>query len=295
MAAFEWLEQQITLRGEVLDYRLLQKGVVVDDAKIALVSMQGIFKPAMMEVPLSIRTSFGGPYMDSFGHDGLLKYKYRGKDPEHRDNVGLRIAGKKRIPLIYFHGVAEGKYISAWPVYVVGDDRKRLTFTIAVDDIATVRLAPGAQPIQNLPSAKQSFASRVYRTQEVKQRLHQQGFRMRVLEAYRNACAFCRLRHEELLDAAHIIPDSDPEGVPEVRNGLALCKLHHAAFDRFIVGVNPDYIIHVRKDVLEEIDGPMLKHGLQGLDGVKIQVPRNLTLKPDKALLSRRFQRFLSA
>jgi putative restriction endonuclease len=118
---------------------------------------------------------------------------------------------------------------------------------------------------------------------------------MRVLEAYRNACAFCRLRHQELLDAAHIIPDSDPEGVPEVRNGLALCKLHHAAFDRFIVGVNPDYIIHVRRDVLEEIDGPMLKHGLQGLDGVKIQVPRDLKLKPDKDLLSRRFQRFLSA
>lgn len=295
MAAFRWLEQQIALQGDVLDYRLLQKGFLVDDAKIALVSMQGIFKPALMDVPLSIRTSFGGPYSDSFGNDGLLKYKYRGTDPDHRDNVGLRTAMQKRIPLIYLHGVTDGKYIAAWPVYVVGDDKKRLTFTIAVDDVATINLAPGQHPTQQVPAQEESFARRVYKTQEVRQRLHQQGFRMRVLEAYQNACAFCRLRHQELLDAAHIIPDSDPEGVPEVRNGLALCKLHHAAFDRFIVGVNPDYIIHVRKDVLEEIDGPMLKHGLQGLNGVKIQVPRDLALKPDKTLLGRRFQQFLSA
>jgi hypothetical protein len=36
----------------------------------------------------------------------------------------------------------------------------------------------------------------------------------------------------ELLDAAHILPDGHPKGEPVVPNGLALCKLHHAAFDR---------------------------------------------------------------
>ena len=58
--------------------------------------------------------------------------------------------------------------------------------------------------------------------------------------------------------------DRDPEGEPKVSNGLALCKLHHAAFDCHIIGVNPDYRVEVRVDVLEEIDGPMLEHGLQG-------------------------------
>jgi len=47
-------------------------------------------------------------------------------------------------------------------------------------------------------------------------------------------------------------------------NGLALCKLHHAAFDANIIGVTPDLEVTVRLDVLQEIDGPMLQHGLQG-------------------------------
>ena len=42
-------------------------------------------------------------------------------------------------------------------------------------------------------------------------------------------CALCRLRHQELLDAAHITPDSEAEGEPLVSNGVVLCKLHHAA------------------------------------------------------------------
>ena len=46
---------------------------------------------------------------------------------------------------------------------------------------------------------------------------------------------------------------------------MSLCRLHHAAFDRLLLGVHPDYVIHVRPDILYEIDGPMLKHGLQGL------------------------------
>jgi hypothetical protein len=48
------------------------------------------------------------------------------------------------------------------------------------------------------------------------------------------------------------------------RNGLALCKRHHAAFDRYLIGVTPDLEVTVRLDVLAEIDGPTLQHGLQG-------------------------------
>jgi putative restriction endonuclease len=76
-----------------------------------------------------------------------------------------------------------------------------------------------------------------------------------VLAAYREHCAICRLRHKELLEAAHIVADRDPEGEPHVSNGLALCKLHHAAFDRHIIGVRPDYVVEVRLDILEEVIG----------------------------------------
>ena len=50
----------------------------------------------------------------------------------------------------------------------------------------------------------------------------------------------CKLRHAELLDAAHIIADANDEGLPIVPNGLALCKIHHAAFDKNIIGISPD-------------------------------------------------------
>jgi len=70
-----------------------------------------------------------------------------------------------------------------------------------------------------------------------------------VLRAYQQCCAICRLRHDELLEAAHILPDIHPFGEPVVPNGLALCKLHHAAFDANIIGVTPDLEVTVRLDV----------------------------------------------
>ena len=115
-----------------------------------------------------------------------------------------------------------------------------------------------------------------------------------VLAAYRNECAFCRFRHAELLDAAHIVPDSDA-GEPVVTNGLALCKLHHAAFDRNFLGVRPDYVVQVRRDLLDEEDGPTLVHGIQALHGIHIRVPRRSVLQPDRQRLEIRYRTFRSA
>jgi len=134
---------------------------------------------------------------------------------------------------------------------------------------------------------------RGYITATVRQRIHQAAFRERVIDAYRQQCALCRLKHDELLDAAHILADADPEGEPVVPNGIALCKLHHAAFDHFFLSVRPDYMIEIRRDVLQETDGPMLKHGLQGMHGQQIQLPTRMVLRPSPALLEQRHRRFL--
>jgi putative restriction endonuclease len=114
-----------------------------------------------------------------------------------------------------------------------------------------------------------------------------------VIDAYRQQCALCKLRHEELLDAAHIVADSEPDGEPVIPNGLALCKLHHAAFDRFFLSVRPDYAIEIRRDLLQETDGPMLRHGLQGMHGQKIVLPSRMSLRPSQELLARRHALFL--
>src|SRR5690606_28140445 len=229
------------------------------------------FRPAVLpDMPISITTvppkrGEPPPYDDQLRPDGLLSYRYRGTDPDHPDNVGLRLALRRRAPLVYHYGIVPGRYLSIWPVYIVGDDPAHLTFTVAVDD---ARLAGEVLPEWG-DEVRRSYVARV-----TLQRLHQHSFRERVLRAYREQCAVCRLRHAELLEAAHILPDRHPLGEPTVPNGLALCKLHHAAFDRHILGVRPDLVIQIRRDILEEVDGPMLLHGLQHMHGSRLHVPR---------------------
>ncbi len=287
-AAFDWLRQQEELHGgDVLPRSLLGAGFILGGERVPLVGPQGIFKPRVMQLPLSITTTLGGPYDDEAGPDGLIRYRYRGLDPEHHENRGLRETMRQRLPLVYVNGLGvPGLYLVTWPVYVVDDDPRSLTFTIAADDAHLLWAPPEPDSLAE--------PRRAYITATVRQRLHQCAFRERVLHAYREQCAVCRLRHRELLEATHIIPDSEPGGEPHVTNGLALCKLHHAAFDRFFIGIRPDYHVEVRRDVLDEKDGPMLRHGLQGVHLLRIAVPHRDEHRPDPELLERRFERFLA-
>lgn len=127
------------------------------------------------------------------------------------------------------------------------------------------------------------------------QRLHQAAFRQRVLKAYRESCSVCNLHHTQLLDAAHILPDLHEQGDPVVPNGLSFCKIHHAAFDTNILGIRPDYIIEIRKDILTEVDGPMLEHGLQAHHGGALLVPRAVDDQPDRKRLELRWEEFRRA
>lgn len=214
LAAFKWLEEQAKLYGDVLPRELLVLGFQLSGQRIPLISRQGIFKPRVLsEIPISITTTTKGPYSDRMGPDGLMLYSYRGTNPQHPDNAGLRKAMQCRTPLIYFHGLVPGRYLAVWPVYIVGDNQDSLEFTVAVDDKNRVLSLPiGTSQVEAVGEGN-DLARRVYITSIVRQRLHQQSFRERVLEAYRQHCAICMLRHSELLDAAHIIPDNEPERV----------------------------------------------------------------------------------
>ncbi len=296
MAAFQWLESRVRIHGESLPRTLLAEGFPFEGDRIRLLGPQGIFKPQRMQLPLSITTTSNGPYDDGFRGDDVLYYHYRGTDPNHRDNVGLREAMRRRVPLVYFHGFVPGRYLAVWPVFIVGDDPGALTFSVQVDDATglaqRLRVAETAGAAGSYLDDPGTDARRAYITATVRVRLHQQGFRERVLLAYRQQCALCRLRHEELLDAAHIIPDGEPDSEPIVPNGIALCKLHHAAFDRYFFGIRPDLTVEVSAAILREEDGPMLRHGLQGIHGQRIHRPSSPSLRPDPAFLERRYERF---
>jgi putative restriction endonuclease len=295
-AAFEFLKKATERAGsDVLARSVLAQGFDFHGHRVPIVGPQGIFKPAVIpDIPLSITTvavADGGavPYPDVIGNDGLLRYCYRGTNPGHHENVGLRRAHQQQVPLVYCHGVVPGRYVAVWPVFIVGDSPEELSFTVSVDER---RLASAESPQEDDAGTD---GRRRYITRQVQQRLHQEGFRQRVLAAYQEHCAICRLRHAELLEAAHILPDGHPRGEPVVPNGLALCKLHHAAFDLNILGIRPDYEIEVRIDVLDEVDGPMLKHGLQGFHRSRLWIPRRQAQRPRQEFLEERFALFKKA
>ena len=283
-AAFAWLDRLESHHGHVLPRQVLAEGFPFGGERVFVMSRQGIFKPRMLRAPISILTSHDSPYADELGPSGHFRYMYRGTDPSHRDNAGLRFAMERRLPLVYFVAVARGRYEALRPAYVEEESPGDLCFWIGVGALPTA-LAGGGSP-----------DVRAYATTQALQRLHQGRFRERVLTAYRERCAFCSLRHRELLDAAHIVPDSEPEGVAEVRNGIALCRLHHATFDRHVIGVRPqDHIITVRPDVMDEEDGPTLRHAIQGLDGERMVLPRRAGDRPARPFLESRYERFMAA
>jgi putative restriction endonuclease len=290
LAAFEWLSKQVSIFDEVLPRDIIQKGFIFDEKRIPLISPQGIFRPKEMQFPLSITTSPESPYEDSY-EEGLLVYRYRGTDPEHRDNVGLREVYKRKLPIIYFKGIVPGKYMAIWPVFIIGDNPDVLSFRMVVDDLAVLNKAKTL----SMAISDSDIGRRAYITATVKVRMHQKGFRERVLDAYLSQCSLCKIKHRELLDAAHIIPDEHPEGEPRITNGISLCKLHHAAFDNMFIGITPDYEIQVRKDILREEDGPMLNHGLKDLHNQAIYLPSREIHWPDKHCLDWKYLQFLKA
>jgi putative restriction endonuclease len=290
-AVFDWLTDQREERGETFT-RTALTDFQYQGRRVPLVGPQGIWKPAECELPISIATIAGGPYDDSYDEaSGKLTYAYRGTDPTHRDNRGLRQAMRDRIPLVYFVALEPGRYVAQYPVFIVEDHPESLTFSVQVDDMSAA-LAPASGYVDVGDAAE---ARRAYVTRTVRQRLHQVAFRERVIRAYEERCALCLLRHQELLDAAHIIPDREAEGEPIVSNGVSLCKLHHAAFDRLFFAIRPDYVIEVRPSILIEVDGPMLVVGLQQIHEKRIYLPRRSTDRPDPIRLQRRYDEFLHA
>ncbi len=294
---FNWLQKQIEFYNEVLPWDILSYGCKFNNERVPLIGAQGIWKPKILkDYPISITTSPNSPYDDKFSDDGhFLSYKYMGNNPQHRDNIMMKQAMQHQIPLIYFIGLRKGWYFTVFPVYILGDNEKDLTFTIAAEDSKQINFKTLDEFDSNIDESLGLYKKREYITVQVRQRLHQRSFRERVLMAYREQCSLCRIKHTELLDAAHILPDNDPLGEPIVSNGISLCKIHHAAFDSNILGITPDYLVEIRKDILEEHDGPMLKHGLVELHGSKLIVPNKEIYKPNREYLDLRYQKFKHA
>jgi putative restriction endonuclease len=295
--AFAWLRvQDARFQGE-LPWEVLTTGfTTAAGIHITFAGQKGIWKPRCFErIPLAIRTTFEGPYDDEPREDGLLRYRYRKEGPDHPDNLGLREAYRTRTPLIYLVAIRRGVYQAVWPVIIVRDNPDDRSCDVLVEPSYILGAIDQSTVDFDELQGESALSIRKYVSRKTLQRIHQTAFRSRVVAAYQNQCTLCRLKHRELLDAAHIIADKEALGDPVVPNGLCLCKIHHAAFDANLIGVSEHYRVKVRPSVLEESDGPMLQHGLKGLEGAGIEVPHRPQDRPDRERLSIRFRQFLEA
>jgi putative restriction endonuclease len=299
LAAFAALERTVAPAGGVITRDQMTAGFEFGGKRIPFANRAvGIWTPRQLSggAPLSITTSARRPgvtprYDDDIRSDGWFGYRYQGDDPDNHFNRSLRRAFTGQRPLIYFYGLSAGVYEALFPVYVVEDHPAELTVLVAPD-------VAGMGEGSLLHGGSEAPLKR-YVTRTVKQRLHQHRFRELVLGAYAHRCTVCSLgardRLVPLLDAAHILPDHDERGLPEIPNGLSLCKIHHSAYDLNILGIAPDLRVHVREDILAERDGPMLQHGIKEMEGRMIVTPGRAANRPKIEYLAERFERFLAA
>ena len=264
----------------------LDQGFPFRGRRVPFLSTQkGIFRAAAQEEPaaLSIQTSASSPYDDEETPDGFY-YAYRAGSTDQPDNRALRSAYALNAPIVYFVATVPGRYKPLYPCYIVADDPAN----------RRVLVAPGRMigPLDERdPAPLEVPLERQYAVRETRVRLHQARFRGRVLVAYSSRCTICRLKETRLLDAAHIVGDLEEKGEPAVTNGLSLCSIHHRAFDQDLVGVSPEYTVHVAPQLLDDEDGPMLEL-LKGFHKKRIELPSRRTWRPDPELLAERYERF---
>lgn len=295
-AAMQFVRERADAGGGVVTRDQLQQFTYGAEQIKLLDTGRGIRNPRQLQGTLTILTSLRSPYDDSTGAEGMLRYAIRDGELGQGDNKKLQVAYRLGLPLIWFRGIADGVFVPYLPVYLVDEDPVEKRYVMAIGEeqklMAESLLRPSAVEL----ASQDMLEQRRYVERMTRQRLHQPAFRATVMHAYGQQCAVCSLRHVTLLDAAHIIEDGKPGGDPVVQNGLALCKIHHAAYDRDILGVSPDAVVHINEDVLAEVDGPMLKHGLQDFHGQHLRVlPARRGDRPDPDRLARRFDRFLGA
>ena len=200
--------------------------------------------------------------------------------------MALRRALELKRPVLYLVAVEPGLYEPIIPCYVVGDDASQLAFYLMADGRRDVT-AIVEDPLQSPSKAYTTRIVNIYVTRSASGISYSQptGVSVRFAGFATSHSSmpptFCRIE----MEACN----------PEIPNGLALCRIHHGSYDFGILGVDADYRVHIRQDVLEEHDGPMLQHGLQELHGNVIQVPRRPEHLPNREYLAERFSRFQAA
>ena len=300
VAAIERARELQQRFDDIVPLAVLREGFIFRGQRISFGSFfSGIFRPRELTGPAALalvtappKVGRPAPYEDEFD-EATGRFTYRFRDPRtdtpaaarqaEADNRAMLAAHELGVPLIYFRGVGPSQYAVVAPVFITAvNPLDRMVEFEAALPLADTTPAGLVSPVE----------TRRYATREALYRLHQHHFRAAVLRAYRTRCAVCALKEAALLQAAHIVGDRDPRGAATVINGISLCAIHHLAYDRNLMGIDPRGIVHISQRLLSDTDGPMLKQGLQGFHGAEILQPKRTDERPDPERLGIRFTLF---
>ena len=301
LRAFEHV-QTLERRFRTLSWDRISRGFKFNGETIHLATRaKGIFKPRQMKTLLSIKTVIPKEgrkvwYDDqntaqqaAFEDCEHFEYALEGTGPSSPANKLLREASEQGLPIIYFFPLAPGQYHAIAPTFVYGFNADAGKCAVGPGEIPQTRGRTIEMGLYEKPDERR------YAVRQVQQRLHQSMFRQAVLSAYGRRCAISALPETSLLDAAHIVEDMhETLGQPVVQNGLPLSNIHHKAYDNDLIGIDPDYRVHVSPRLLELDDGPILE-ALKSVHDARIRLPERPVDYPDRERLDLRFERFLAA
>lgn len=285
---FRWLdEQMVELESPIMSRAKLQTYMYQGHSIKLLNTSRGIQNPKELDTTLSVMTSVRQDtgYIDEMLSERVIKYSLDSADPDKGSNKKLLSALDSGDPIIYFkpHDNKPGIFEAHYPVYVRSFDPIEKVVYLELEEEFTVY----GDPIK-LVTNKEEYKKRI-----VKVRQNQQQFRAQVMYAYSAICSVCRLNQYTLIDAAHITPFKESTSVAHVSNGLALCKLHHAAYDQNLLGISQDYQIKIHDSLLLDNDpSESLRVNFIDLNGETLFVPGAAQLQPDRDRLKERFVSF---
>ncbi len=293
-AAFEHVEMLESLYGDSIPSAVIEQGFGFNDETVLLMNRAGgIFKPRQMQQGvLSIKTTIprkgasANIYNDHSVDDGYYQYSLQQGDPYGGRNKCLWQAFENKQPFIYFHAIAPAVYQALWPCFIEDISAAEGYAKVLVGSVQASGLTEEGN--YRVPNEIESR----YLVRETKVRLHQSSFRAAVLDAYKNRCAITGMAETRLIEAAHIVPDSQVNGSQLINNGIALSNLHHRAFDRNLLGIDGDYRIHISSGIREQFPNEFVENAFSSCDNTLLKLPVVKELYPDRDSLAERFEAY---
>ena len=223
-------------------------------------SQRGIYKPEGSKYALWVRQTSRGAYPDLEPEtypDGSWTYRY---SPEARaGTIDLGLATNRallqcrddHVPIGVFRQVEVGREGPRYEVlglaYVESFDGTH--FVLQGEPIDWTREPEHELPLPGFEMFENNFGP----LEEVDRIRRRKRFATVIRRLYHEKCSLCsvgyRLRGESLgLEAAHIIPAERRGNLADVRNGLLLCRNHHALFDSFGWTLDEDLRVLLSQD-----------------------------------------------